>query len=151
MRIIYKQNKKSSFNVYFPFIFLFCFCIWILIKNNLNFNILSIIFLITVLIVFVLAHSFLKLSFEIRDDGLKFGFGILKYFIEKKEILLIGEGNSKDYFYSQGITIGRDKMLGFVARRGDGIVLELRSGKKMFISLDDTKNIKKILKENGYV
>ncbi len=153
MYIIHKQRQISSLNLIFPYTALFFICGYFLI--NIIFhsgNIYTkILFSIILLILFVITFSFFYLNFKITNTYIKFGFGIFTRKINKDDIDSIFIENSKNYFASFGIAVTKKKIYGFVAKSGDGLLINTKNNIKYFISLNDPEKAMCILKENNYV
>ena len=156
MYIVHEQKQKTNLVVTSIYLIVFVILLLLVIKPSfLNIqelpNIARIILFIVLLVDFVIFRSFFELKFRITDKGLEFGYGLFKNKIDKNNIQSILIDSSKGNFFGYGIRFNKEKTMGFIAQRGEGLKINTKDQRSFFITLNDSQQALDIIKQRNYV
>ena len=156
MYIVHEQKQKTNLVVTSIYLIVFVILLLLVIKPSfLNVqelpNIARIILFIVLLVDFVIFRSFFELKFRITDKGLEFGYGLFKNKIDKNNIQSILIDSSKGNFFGYGIRFNKEKTMGFIAQRGEGLKINTKDKRSFFITLNDSQQALDIIKQRNYV
>jgi hypothetical protein len=156
MYIIHEQKQRSSIIVIL--IYIISSIILLLVVINPRFlslpeltKVSRIVLIIVLLIDIFFLESFYELKFKITNEGLEFGYGLLKNKISKNSIKSISIYSSKGNFFGYGIRFNKSKVMGFIAQHGEGLEITHKDQRKFFITMNNPQEALDIIKENNYV
>ena len=156
MYIIHQQKQKSYF--FLTAIYLFSSIVLLVLVLEIpglglpHLPLISRIILAVVLLVDLLIfRSFYELSFKITSEGLEFGYGLFKTKIAKNDIKSIIIDTSKGIFFGYGVRFNKHRIMGYIAKTGDGLMIETKKNKKFFVTMSDPEQALQIIKQSKYL
>lgn len=156
MYIIHEQRQKSNFIV--TSIYIITFIILLLVIINPSFldlpelpKISKIILSIILFIDLIFFKSLYELRFKVTNEGLEFGYGLLKNKIAKNNIESVIINNSKGNFWGYGIRFNKSKTMGFIAQHGEGLEIVHKDQRKFFVTMNRPQEALDVIKQNNYV
>lgn len=156
MYIIHEQKQKT--NLVVTSIYLITSIVLLLVvffpdilKTDPLPKITKIILFLVLLVDLIIFKSFWELKFKITDEGLEFGYGFFKNKLAKNNIQSASIENSKGNFFGYGVRFGKDKTMGFIAQKGEGLKIVSKERRKFFITMDMPEEALNIIKQNNYI
>ncbi len=156
MYIIHEQKQKSYFLLTAIYLFSSLVLLLLIISPPgmglpplpwITRIILGVIFLVDIFIF----RSFYELKFKITSEGLEFGYGFFKSKIAKNDLKSIIIDTSKGNFFGYGVRFNRHRIMGYIARTGDGLMIETKKNKKFFVTINDPEQALQIIKQSKYL